>query len=160
MAATPITKVTRYYPKGVLKWSWVPSIANKNSPTRSELNAGTDISPDLAGWEGWTTTSEFKDAPDVNSRFTPKVPGGVTAEDSSLTMYIDPSGADSRQLMPKDASGFVVRFGGGDVPGRKMSVFPVTVGSISTPYEIDEVPVATFSFAITAEPAEDVTVPA
>ncbi len=75
-------------------------------------------------------------------------------------MYLDPSGADSRQLMPRDATGNVVRFGGGDIAGRRMDVFPVAVGSISKPFEMDEVPVATFSFAITSEPAEDVLVPA
>jgi hypothetical protein len=160
MAAPAISAVQRYYPKGVLKWYWVPTIANKNSPTRVELDAGVDLSGEVAAYSGWGVSTEFKPAPDVNSRFTSKVPGAITSEDPSLTTYADPSGVDARSVMSRDEEGFVVRFGGGDIPGRKMDVFPVTVGSVSKPFEMDEVPVVQFAFAITDEPAEDVTVPA
>lgn len=160
MAATPIAKVTRYWPKGKLKWYWVPTIANINAPTRAELNAGVDLSGEVAAYEGWTTSSNFEDAPDVNSRFVGKVAADIEAEDSSLTMYADPSGNDARTLMPRGTEGNVVRFGGGDIPGRKMDVFPVEVGAVSKPFEMDAIPVCQFQFAITDEPAEDVTVPA
>ncbi|GIH91936.1 hypothetical protein ACFFMN_33980 [Planobispora siamensis] len=160
MAATPIAPVQRYYPKGTLKWYWVPTIANKNAPTRSELNAGVDLTGEVAAYDGWGVTSNFLDAPDVNSRFTSKVPADIEAEDSSLTMYADPSGNDARTVMPRDEDGNIVRMGGGDIPGRKMDVFPVTVGSISKPFEMDAVPVCVFQFAITDEPAEDITIPA
>ncbi|MEU1736459.1 hypothetical protein [Streptosporangium sp. NPDC020145] len=160
MAATPIAKVTRYWPKGTLKWYWVPTIADITAPTRAELDAGVDLSREVAAYEGWTTSSNFENAPDVNSRFVSKVAGDIEAEDSSLTMYADPSGDDARTLMSRGTEGNVVRFGGGDVPGRKMDVFPVEVGAVSKPFEMDAVPVCQFQFAITAEPAEDVTVPA
>jgi len=160
MAATPIASVDRYYTKGTLKWYWVPTIADKSAPSRAELNAGTDLTGEVAECDGWAVSSNFVDAPDVNSRFTSKVPGAIEAEDSSLTMYADPSGSDARTLMPRDETGFVVRLGGGDVAGRKMDVFPVTVGALSKPFEMDGTPVVTFQFAITSEPAEDVTIPA
>ncbi|MEV4093786.1 hypothetical protein [Streptosporangium saharense] len=160
MAATQITKVNRYWPKGTLKWYWVPTIADINAPTRAELDAGVDLSREVAAYEGWTTSSNFENAPDVNSRFVSKVAADIEAEDSSLTMYADPSGSDARTLMSRGEEGNIVRFGGGDVPGRKMDVFPVEVGSVSKPFEMDAVPVCTFQFAITAEPAEDVAVPA
>jgi len=45
MAAPPITGSTRYIPEGVTHFYFVSSIANYLSPTRAELNAGTDLTP-------------------------------------------------------------------------------------------------------------------
>jgi hypothetical protein len=162
MAATPIASVNRYWSVGVNKWYWCPTIALKTAPTRAELNAGTDLTPQVAGKDGWTTASEQIEAPDANSRFKPKIPGGITADDSSLDFYADPSGVDARSVMPRDTSGFIVRLGGGDVGGRKMDVFPVTVSAISKEWGGTEEDPAkiTISYSITSEPAEDVTIPA
>jgi hypothetical protein len=160
MPATPIAPVTRYQPKGNLKWVYCPSVANKAAPTRAEINAGTDISKQVADYSGWTTTSQFIDTPDVNSRFTAKIPGAIEAEDSSLTVYLDPSGSDVRTLLPRDATGCILRMDSGDIPGRKMDVFPIQVGSVGKPFEMDAAVVAEIQFAITDEPAENVTIPA
>ncbi|MEV0149109.1 MULTISPECIES: hypothetical protein [unclassified Nonomuraea] len=160
MPATPIAAVTRYYPKGNLKWIFCPNVANKNAITRAEINAGTDISKQVASWDGWTTTSNFVATPDVNSRFTGKIPGSIDAEDSTLTIYLDPSGNDARTLMPRDTTGCMVRMDAGDVPGRKCDVFPIAVGSVGKPFEDDEAVKAVFSFAITDEPGENVIIPA
>ncbi|MEV4059728.1 hypothetical protein [Nonomuraea dietziae] len=160
MAATPIAAVQRYYPKGQLKWLYCPSVANKNAITRAEINAGTDLSKQVASYDGWNTTSNFVDTPDVNSRFTGKIPGSIEADESSLTIYLDPSGNDARTLMPRDATGAIVRMDAGDVPGRKCDVFPIQVGSVGKPFEEDSAVQAVFSFAILEEPGENVIIPA
>lgn len=161
MAATPITASTRYINPETTIVLWVPAIANKNAPTRSELNAGTDLSGEIADNSGWSVTSNQSDAPDMGSRFTSKVAGRISADDSSLTMYASEDGIDSRSLMPRDEDGFVVWMDGGDVAGRLMDVFPVTVSSVSKPRSVgDEVARVVHSFAITSEPAEDITIPA
>ncbi len=161
MAATPIATVNRFFPTGTTKYVYCTSISNKNAPTRLEINAGTDLSPEINEVDGWQVTSELIDVPDLNSRFTSKIPGRTSADDSSITFYADPSGSDARTLFPRGATGFILRMDGGDVAGRKMDVFPVTVSSV--PKEMgtgDDAGTIQVMFAITSEPAENVTIPA
>jgi hypothetical protein len=161
MAATPIATVSRFFPTGTTKYIFCPSVANLSAPTRSEINAGTDLSPEIAEVEGWQVTSELIDVPDINSRFTSKIPGRTSADDSSITFYADPSGADARTLFPRDEEGVILRMDGGDVAGRKMDVFPIRVSSV--PKEMgtgDGAGTLQVMFAITREPAENVTIPA
>jgi len=162
MAATPITPVNRYWPVGTTRWLWVPTIANYLvAVTRAEINAGTDLSGEVNDLDGWTVTSGTIDTPDVNSRFRSKIPGPIEAEDSSLTLYADPSGSDVRTLLPRDTTGYVVRLDGGDIAGRKMSVFPVKVASQNKLMGVDEeAGRIEISFTITGIPAEDLTIPA
>jgi hypothetical protein len=162
MVATPIASVSRYWPVGTTKWIWVPTVANYTvAITRAEINAGTDLSGEIADLSGWTVSSNQIDTPDVNSRFRSKIPGPIEAEDSSLTLYADPSGTDVRQLLPRDTSGYIVRMDGGDVAGRKCSIFPVKVASqnklMGTDEEAGRIEI---SFTITRIPAEDLTIPA
>jgi hypothetical protein len=162
MAATPIAAVSRYWPVGTTKWLWVASIANYSvAVTRAEINAGTDVSGELADVSGFTVSSNQIDTPDVNSRFRSKIPGAIEAEDSSWTIYADPSGSDVRALLPRDATGYAVRMDGGDVAGRKMSVFPAKVASqnklLGTDEEAGRIEI---NFTITRQPAEDLTIPA
>jgi len=163
MPAPDITLATRYNATGTTKYYWVASISNKAAPTRGELNAGTNLSPDLYGVEGFTVQSNSVPTPDISTRFVSQITGRITADESSITMYGDTAGTDARSLMPRDTTGNVVRLEGGDVSGRKMDVFPVKVQSISKE-NLDaggEAAVGLkFSFAITSEPAENVTIPA
>lgn len=162
MPATAITPVTRYWPVGTTRWLWLPAISNYTSAvTRAEINAGTDLSGEVAAVDGWTVSSNQIDTPDVNNRFRAKIPGPIEAADSSLTFYADPSGADVRTLLPRDTAGYIVRMDGGDVTGRKMSVFPVKVASqnklMGTDEEAGRIEIA---FTITRVPAEDLAIPA
>src|SRR5690349_19847070 len=120
MVATPITPANRFFRPGTTKCYWVPSISNKAAPTRSELNAGSDFSKDVADISGWMVTGAKIDTPDLNSRFVSNIPGLTSAGDSSITFYASDTGSDVRALMPRDASGFIVWMDGGDVAGRKM----------------------------------------
>lgn len=161
MAATPIAAATRFINPGVTKVIWCPAIANKNSPTRAEINAGTDLSGELADCSGWMVTSNQADTPDMSSRFTGKIPGRIAADDSSLTMYESQTTSDARALMPRDTNGFVFWMDGGDVPGQKGDVFPVRVSSVGKSRSVGDEPARlTFQYAITSQPAEDVTIPA
>jgi hypothetical protein len=162
MAATPIAAVARYWPVGTTKWLWIVNIANYSvAVTRAEINAGFDVSGELNDTSGWTVSSNQIDTPDVNSRFRSKIPGAIEAEDSSWTIYADPSTTDVRQLLPRDTSGYVVRMDGGDVAGRRMSVFPSKVASqnklMGTDEEAGRIEI---NFTITRQPAEDLVIPA
>lgn len=166
MTATPLASTNRYIPSGVTQYYWVPTIANKATPTRAELDAGTDLTGQVAAVAGFTTSTDQVDVPDLGSRFTGKIPGRVSAEDSSLTVYIDeddPS-SDIRSLLPRDTTGFVVRFTSGDddgVSGNKTcDVFPAKVTANSVQPDMDNPGQTQVSFSITSEPAENVLVPA
>ncbi|MCM1972331.1 hypothetical protein [Streptomyces sp. G1] len=159
MVATPISSSTRYIPPGTRAYYWVPSISNKAAPSRMELDAGTDLTGEIAEVSGFQTTSESTDTPDLGSRFTSKIPGRITADDSSITLYASEDSQDVRQLLPRDASGFVVQFPEGDVAGRTMDVFPVKVSSAPKETSIEDPGKIMVQFTVTSEPEENVTVP-
>ncbi|MFJ4365062.1 hypothetical protein ACIP4S_13015 [Streptomyces chartreusis] len=159
MVATPISASSRYIPPGTRQYYFVASIANKNAPTRGELDAGTDLTGEVADVSGFQTTSESADTPDLGSRFTSKIPGRITADDSSITMYASEDSQDVRQLLPRDTPGFVVQFPEGDETGKTMDVFPVKVASAPKMTDIEDPAKIEVQFTITGEPAEDVAVP-
>lgn len=163
MAATALTPTARYIPPGVRQYYFVSTIEDKSSPTRTELDAGTDLTAEIAAVDGFTTSSDSVDAPDLASRFTSKVPGMITADDSSINIYNstdtgDGTG-DARTLMPRDTKGFIVQFPEGDTDGNLMNVFPVTVASASVQSGMEDPGQTAFTFTITSEPAANVTVP-
>ncbi|MFF1686080.1 hypothetical protein [Streptomyces sp. NPDC058254] len=158
--STPIPASTRYYRRGVTKVLWVPTIANKQTPSRAELAAGTSLEAETGAMDGWQTTSETVPTPALGSRFTSVVGGEITADDSSLTFWASKNGEDVRTLLVREASGFVVWMDEGDVPTQTMDVYPVTVTSQAKVREMDNAAQIMCQFAITSEPAENVTIPA
>ena len=162
MAATPIAAPVEYINAGVTKVYYLPACANVLSPTRSELNAGTDLTRAVAESNGWQVESDNVESPNMDSIFTATISGRTKVADSSLTLYCDVTGADVRALLPRGTNGFVVWLDGGDVPTRKADVFPVRVSSLGKVREAKGDTPATIvvSFAVTATPAEDVTIPA
>jgi hypothetical protein len=162
MAATAIAASVRFTARGLTKCYWCSAIANRAAPTRAELNAGTDLSSQLADASGWSVSSEQIATPDLATRYTATIPGGITAEDSSITLYMSKDGVDGRTLMARDAVGYVVWLDGGDTVSYKADVYPVTVSSVSKQRSVQgsEADTIVFSYAITAQPSENVTVPA
>ncbi|MER7212450.1 hypothetical protein ABT340_35805 [Streptosporangium sp. NPDC000239] len=161
MVATPITPANRFFRPGITRCYWVVSIANLNAPTRSELNAGSDLSKDIADISGWMVSGQKIDTPDLDSRFVSNIPGLTSAQESGVTFYQDQPGVDVRGLMPRDAEGHIVWLDGGDVAGRLMDVFPVRVLSVGKQRTMGaEAARLVVQFSISAEPAEDVVIPA
>jgi hypothetical protein len=160
MAATPISASSRYIPPGTRQYYYVPSIANAASPTRVELDAGTDLTGEVADVSGFQTSSDSTDTPDLKTRFTPKIPGRITADDSSITMYASSDSQDVRQLLPRDTDGFIVQFPEGDAEGLTCDVFPVKVAAAPKATDVEDPAKIEVQFTITAEPQENVTVPA
>lgn len=161
MAATPITASTRFYTVGLTKVLFLPTVADAGlTPTRSEINAGTDLTPEVAEFEGWSSTSETIDTPDMVSRFVSSIPGAITAEDSSISFYASSDGVDARDLFPRDTVGFVVWMDGGDDAGNTMDVFPVQVSSAPKVRSMDNATMIRVDFNITREPGENRTIPA
>ena len=161
MPATQISAPTKFTARGTSKVYWVPTIANYASPSRAELNAGTDLSRAVTDSGGWSVATEQIEAPSLADRYTPTVPGSISAEESSLTCFASRQGVDARALMPRDAAGFIVWLDGGDIASNKMDVYPVTVSSVSKQRQVrgGDPDTLVISYAITDVPAENVTVP-
>jgi hypothetical protein len=162
MAAPEITASVRYFDPEVTKCYFLPTIAAADlTPTRLEMDAGTDLSPEIAEVSGFTVTSEEINTPDLGSRFTSKIPGRTSAEDSSITFYADLGGNDVRTVLPRDTTGYIQWCDGGDVAGNKSQVFPIRVRSLGQLRSVgDESHRLQVQFSSTSEPNEDVTIPA
>ncbi len=156
MAAPNITASIRYVRYGLTRVVFAPTVANILSPTRGEINAGTDLSNEVESVNGFQVTSNFIDTPDLASAFTGKRAGRTTADDSSITMYA----SYVRALLPRGTTGFILWFDEGDVAGRKFDIYPITVGSIPKDRDIEAAARIIVNVAITRTPTENATVPA
>jgi hypothetical protein len=161
MAPTPVLLAKpRFYQPGITRIYFVPTIANPSAPTRAELAAGTDVTKQVRAIDGWLVSADQLEAADMGSRFTGKVGGRTSADNSALTYYGAQDGIDIRGLHPRGALGFYVFLDGGDVEDYLMDVYPIEVISLgknrgdSDPFNI------TIQFSITSEPFEDVDIPA
>lgn len=160
MPATAITPSVRYVRFGLTKVVFAPAVANILSPTRAEINAGTDLSGEVESVSGFQVTSNFLETPDLLSAFTGKLAGRTTSDDSSITMYASSNSVDVRALLPRGTSGFIIWFDEGDVAGRKADCYPITVGSIPKDRDVEAAARIVVNVAITRTPAENFTVPA
>jgi hypothetical protein len=159
MAPSPLSATTRYIPPGTRKIYFVSSIATYTSPTRSELNAGTDLSAEIAEMSGFTVTSDSVDTPDLSSRFTSKIPGRITADDSSITFYASSNSSDVRTVLPRDTAGYIVILPEGDVASQKMDIFPVKVASAAVDTAMEDPGKINIQFTVTRVPAQNVAIP-
>lgn len=160
MATPTISTSTRFFARGVTKCYYLPSVASLSAPTRPEMNSGLDLSPQIADLSGFTVTGNQIDTPDLGTTFDSKIAGTTSAEDSSLDLYASVDGVDVRVDLPRTTTGVIMWCDGGDVPGRKADLFPVTVTSNSEMRSMTEAGKRRVGFAITSEPAESVTIPA
>lgn len=159
MPPTPLTPTTRYFPPGTRKIYWVPTISNYNAPTRSELNAGTDLSAEIDTMNGWSLAGSTVDVPDMGSRFTSQVPGRLTSATNDVTCYLSQNGNDIRNLLPRDTNGYMVCLWEGDVTGQVMDVFPSRVVTQAVDTTVEDPGKVTISFAVTKLPAIHITIP-
>lgn len=159
MPATPLTATVRYFPPGKRKVYWLTSCANYLAPTRAEMNAGIDLSAEIAAMAGFSLTDNPVDTPDMGSRFTSQVPGRLTASGSSVTCYCSFTGNDARAVLLNGTAGFVLCLWEGDITGQWMDVFPVTVDSQAMDTTVDDPGQCVFSFTVSKIPAIRVAIP-
>ncbi len=150
MVATPLATLNPYLPVDIRKFYWVATIANIASPSRGELDAGTDLSPqvvDAPGWfiDGSIVQSQSFVGPALN------LIGAQSFADSSLVMRNSRTSTDARTILIVQRpalTGFIVVFPEGDVTGYKMNVFSVAVNAAPlSPGQLDP-GTSEFKFAI------------
>jgi hypothetical protein len=159
----------RYTSRGTTRINFLTAIASYTTAvTRAEINAGVDLTPQIMDSSGWSVSSDQIDAPDMSTRFTSKIAGAISADDSSLTMYASKTGVDARATFTSGSSvtpatsGFIVILFGGDVAGNKMDVWPVTVSSVAKQISVQgsDPDTLVITFAPTGEPASNLVIPA
>jgi len=161
MPATPISVASRYIPEGTWHFNFLPAIAILSSPTRAEINAGTDLSPQVASYGTWAVIGAAVPTPDLASTFVPSIPGLLSADGTTLSMYADVASADVRTLLPRNTTGFMLVLPGGDVPGRKMNAFAIKVLQSAPSSSIGGNPTTIeLQFTPTSAPVENITIPA
>lgn len=162
MAPTPLTPVDRYIHPETATVYWVETIADKSSPTRAEIDAGTDLTGEVADAPNWTVSANRVAVPDLANRFTSRIAGRVDPGDSQVVFYASRDTIDIRDLLARGDQGYILILYGGDVSGTKMDVYQVEVVAVGKPIDVSGAAAAmiTYDFAITSLPAEDVAVPA
>lgn len=161
MVAPSIGSAQRYRALGNLHFVFIPTIAASNlTPTRAEIDAGDDITSQVAEWAGFTTTSNKIDTPDLVSTFVSSIPGSQTADDSSVTLYDDLAGSPLVDIFPRDTTGFMLLMDQGDTPTKKMDVYPVQVASLQRVRALDAATMLQVNLTITRAPGEARVIPA
>lgn len=160
MSATPVAATERFFAPSVTRMIFATTISDITAVTRSEINAGSDLSNEIVETDGWSVNAALLDAPDLGHLFNSKVTGRTEADNSSVTMYQSKDTDDIRSVMPRGTTGYMIIMWGGDVAGRLMDVYPVTVASVGKTIPDNKAADQKITFAITSEPAEDVEIPA
>ncbi|AEA27922.1 hypothetical protein Psed_5795 [Pseudonocardia dioxanivorans CB1190] len=160
MTAEPINVGEKYSALDGLTYVYVPTIAAGTLiPTRTEIDDGVDLSTEVIEWEGFEITSDGIELKGLK-RFKGEIPGMMSAAESSLTLYADRGNDDVSSILPRDTAGFILRMPVGDVPTKKMSVWPIRVKSLTPVFSTEAATAYKVAMSITAEPNESVTIPA
>lgn len=161
MPATPIPVTDRFFAPEISKVIFATEIADPAAYTRAEVDAGQDLTNEIADISGFTVQSGQIATPDLGSRFNKQIGGRTNVETSSITFYGDKAGNDVRGVLPRGTTGHLIFMDGGDVPGQPSDVFTVEVISVGKLRAVGENAFQlTVTFSIKREPAEDVDIPA
>lgn len=160
MSAVALAKADKFFAPEITKIVYCLTVANPDAPTRSEINAGTEMAGGISEINGWTVTSAQLDCEDYGSRFTSKIGGRIEVADSSFKFYQSSDTNDIRQILPRGTTGYVLILWGGDVPTQTMDVFHIEVISAGKSLPDSAAADITVSFSIVEEPVEDAVIPA
>lgn len=149
MVATPLATLNPYIPLDVRKVYWVLTIANINAPTRGELDAGTDLSPQLVDMTGFSVSGSTVDSQALVGAAL-KLPGPKSVDDSAVTMRNSRTSTDARTIMTQGLTGNIVVLPEGDTTGFKMNAFQVVVNAVPLSPGIVDPATTEFQFALIA----------
>jgi hypothetical protein len=160
LAPPPLNPTSRYYPAGTRKCYWMATTANYQAPTRTELNAGIDLTHEIDSMTGFSLTAAMVNVPDMGSRFVSQIPGALESSKNNITFYQDLNSQDIRQILAVGTTGFIVVLWDGDISGRLMDVFPVQVASVAPDPAVNKAAMIVVDFAPSLVPQIGATIPA
>lgn len=159
MVATPMAVTKRYFRPGVTKIYIVDEIADIFAVTRTELDAGTDVTSENMEIEGFQVVSNTLPTPDYGSRFSGKIPSDIVSEDSALVQYADLTSVDIRSVVTRGLRTNVVIMDEGDTAGLLMDVFPTEVSAMPKLRARSDPAQIRAQFTILSLPSENQTIP-
>jgi hypothetical protein len=161
MAPTPLSTTDRYISPEVAKTYFVPTIADLTAPTRLEIDAGTDLTAEIAAMTGWEVSADRVAVPDLGTRFTGRISGRVNPGDAQIVFYASQDTADVRDLLARGDAGHIWIGDGGDVPTQKARVFEVDVSAVTPTIDVGGTEGARVMVDFsTKRVAEETTIPA
>lgn len=161
MAPTPLPVAERFFAPEISKVYVVTTLADMANPTRLEIEAGTDVTNEIADISGFIATSGLINTPDYGRRFVSQIGGRLTVDQSTITFYASLDGQDIRTILARGDRVHLIFCDQGDDEGLLADVFAVqvtSVGKVRT--TADQAHQITVSFAPTRPPAEDIPLPA
>ncbi len=150
----------RFFRRGVSAIKFAPAVAG-SSPTRAEINAGTDLTAQVADINGFQLKNNPIPTPDLSTTFDSQIDGPDGVDDSSLIMYDLTDTAAIRTALAKGTNGFLLLFPYGDVVGKRCEVWPVRSTGVNDQWSLSADPGRyAVGFAVTSRPGQSGVTPA
>lgn len=160
MTATALNPAEQFSALDGLHIVFVPVIAaGTGIPTRTEINAGTDLTTEIEGWDGFEVDPQEIETPGL-ARYTGTIPGTIKINSGTLRIYADRGADDVRDVLPDGTTGALVFMDNGDTPADLMDIWPIRVNKISKLRSTDAATRLSIKFSHPRLPVEDATIPA
>lgn len=152
--------MSKFFRPGVSKVMVLPAIAG-TSPTRAEINAGTDISSHVAGLPGFSLNNERKETPHFGQAFVPTIDGPDKAGDPRIQCWDDDTVTTVRTLLAKGTTTFILLMPYGDVPTKRCEKWQIkSTGVNDDEWSTSDPARFTVSVAILSSPVQSGVIPA
>lgn len=160
MPATPLVESDKFSALDGLALVWIPVIAAATRiPTRTEIDAGTDLTSEVAGWDGFEVDAGEIETPTLK-RYSGTIAGRITITPGVLRLYADRGAEDARDILADGTAGYLAWMDSGDVAAELMDVWPVQVNKLSKVRSMEEATLIAVRFSHPSLPVEDITIPA
>jgi hypothetical protein len=160
MPATPINEGEKFSALDGMALLFLPVVAaSTDLPTRAEIDAGTDLTTEVESWEGFDVEAGEFEVKSL-SRFSGSIPGRVSITPGTLMMHADRGGDDVADVLPDGTTGAIVFMPSGDVPGGRMSVWPIRVNRLTELFNMEGPNSLRVKFTHPRLPKERVAIPA
>lgn len=142
------------------KIMWAPAVVG-TSPTRAEITAAADVTPQLNGVNGVKLNNAPIAAPNMAERFTPQIDGPDNVDTSTLVLLDDTASSTLRTAMAKGSVGALLLFPYGDVPTKRMEVWRGKTTGVNDEWTVGDEPARVeIGLIFTQTPTQTAVVPA
>lgn len=102
--------MSRFFRRGKSKAFWVPTLGSLTSPSAAQVNAGVNLTSQIADISGFEFSNSPISTPDLSTTFTTTIPGEDTAQEPQLMFYEDDTTNTLQSTLAKGTTGHVVLF--------------------------------------------------